>query len=61
MLSIRSCELPETASLQILFSKISDVAGQDLNKTAGIKYIIGGVSDAYNNVTQQNGIKISIK
>ena len=42
-------------------SKISDVAGQDLNKTAGIKYIIGGVSDAYNNVTQQNGIKISIK
>ena len=42
-------------------SKISDVAGQDLNKTAGIKYIIGGVSDAYNNVAQQNGIKISIK
>lgn len=42
-------------------SNISDVAGQNLDKTAGIKYILGGVSDAYTNVNQQNGIKISIK
>ncbi len=42
-------------------SNISDMAGQDLDKTAGIKYIIDGVSDAYNNVTRQNGIKFSIK
>lgn len=42
-------------------SNISDVAGQNLDKTAGIKYIIGGVADAYNNATQQNGIKFSIK
>ncbi len=47
--------------LQSWVSNISDVAGQNLDKTAGIKYIIAGVSDAYNNVTQQNGIKISIK
>ena len=42
-------------------SNISDMAGQNLDKTAGIKYIVDGVSDAYNNVTRQNGIKFSIK
>lgn len=42
-------------------SAINDMAGQDLSKTAGIKYIISGVADAYKNVSEQNGIIISIK
>lgn len=39
----------------------NDMTGKNLNKTAGIKYIIGGVTAAFLSGMQQDGIKFTIK
>lgn len=54
-IKVRTMEVPQWVSDK------NDMSGQNLNKTAGIKYIIGGVADAYKSLLQQEGIKITIK
>lgn len=54
-IKVRTMEVPQWVIEQ------NDMTGQNLKKTAGIKYIIGGVADAYKSVLQQEGIKITIK
>ena len=54
-IKVKTMELPQWVSDK------NDMTGQNLKKTAGIKYIIGGVADAYKSILQQEGIKITIK
>ena len=54
-IKVRTMEVPQWVSDK------NDMTGQNLEKTAGIKYIIGGVADAYKSILQQEGIKITIK
>lgn len=54
-IKVRAMEVPQWVSDK------NDMTGQNLKKTAGIKYIIGGVADAYKSILQQEGIKITIK
>lgn len=42
-------------------SQKNDMTGRNLSKTAGIKYIVGGVADAFKASSTHNGIKFTIK
>ena len=54
-IKVKSMEVPQWVSEK------NDMTGQNLKKTAGIKYIVGGVADAYKSILQPEGIKITIK
>lgn len=54
-IKVKSMEVPQWVSEK------NDMTGQNLKKTAGIKYIIEGVADAYKSILQPEGIKITIK
>lgn len=50
-----------TMNMPIWVSQKNDMTGKNLNKTAGIKYIVGGVADAFKATSLHNGIKFTIK
>lgn len=57
---VEECLRFDNQSMPSWVNAMSDKTGDDLRKTQGISYIIGGVADAYKNI-RQKGIQFTIK